>query len=101
MFKCFVTACVDIVWFGHPGDTPNDARARQFVVRWRNIFPLSVAERDRVAATGKIVLRWIYKCRGVCSLEVSGEGVEDNEGNWYIHSKGAVVTQLIFYRHSC
>jgi len=79
MFKFTPTEAVTIDWFGHPGDTPNDVRARRFIVKWREGSILSTQERKRMAEMGKVVLRWEYKCRGICSLPPSGVSREGRE----------------------
>ncbi|KAJ7174739.1 hypothetical protein C8R46DRAFT_1031343 [Mycena filopes] len=62
---------VNIKWFGHPGDSEHDIRARKFIVRWSKY--LENPENDlRVDAVkkGKVVLRWKYYCAGVHDRDI-------------------------------
>ncbi|KIJ46841.1 hypothetical protein M422DRAFT_249585 [Sphaerobolus stellatus SS14] len=68
MHKLLQTESTEVVWFGHPGDSPNDFRARRFIVRWREKSLLPLSDRAKHAVRGKVVLRAEYYCRGVCSL---------------------------------
>jgi hypothetical protein len=66
--KARLTNVVDVIWFGHPGDTPGDIWARQFVVNWRNDSLLSARARAAAVEAQSVVLRWEYKCSGTCSV---------------------------------
>ena len=69
MHKLSRTDSVEIVFIGHPGDSPNDLRAQCLIVCWKEGGMLTSSDQDRFAAKGKIVLRATYYCQGVCSLE--------------------------------
>ena len=53
--KATFTDVVDIRWWGHPGDSPHDIRARQFVVKWRSPSALPIASREDAA--GNMILQ--------------------------------------------
>ncbi|KAF7368246.1 hypothetical protein MVEN_00144700 [Mycena venus] len=56
---------VQLVWFGHPGDSPHDIRARKLVVRWDKVAPPDSVLRDRAISEKRPVWRWDYVCAGV------------------------------------
>ncbi|KAK7038475.1 hypothetical protein R3P38DRAFT_3262856 [Favolaschia claudopus] len=58
---------VKLVEFGHPGDSPNDIRARKLVVRWAHAA--SPELKERAIADKRPVWRWTYFCAGVHDLE--------------------------------
>ncbi|KIJ34170.1 hypothetical protein M422DRAFT_263821 [Sphaerobolus stellatus SS14] len=67
MHKLYKTESIEMVWFGHPGDSPNDFRACHLLIRWREgLVPTSTCSLQ--AVKGKVVLQSLYYCRGVCSL---------------------------------
>ncbi|KAJ6450286.1 hypothetical protein C8R45DRAFT_946893 [Mycena sanguinolenta] len=53
------------LWFGHPGDSPHDIRARKLVVRWDQVAPPQSEIRTRAIEQARPVLRWNYVCAGV------------------------------------
>ncbi|KAJ7431780.1 hypothetical protein FB451DRAFT_1381338 [Mycena latifolia] len=54
---------VSLTYFGHPGDSPHDIRARKFIVRWSKQTPTEL--RARAIAESRPVWRWLYICAGV------------------------------------
>ncbi|KAF8573395.1 hypothetical protein K439DRAFT_1625113 [Ramaria rubella] len=72
--------CVTVSFFGHPSDSPIDIRARQFIVRWTEPSPLSLPAREEAISRKRVVLRWEYRCRGICSVVDSptDEGTQDD-----------------------
>ncbi|KAJ6497244.1 hypothetical protein DFH09DRAFT_1434976 [Mycena vulgaris] len=65
---------VDVKWFGHPGDSGSDIRARKFVVRWSKYLANPELEmRIRAVKEGKVVCRWKYYCSGVHDRDVEGD----------------------------
>ncbi|RPD52008.1 hypothetical protein L227DRAFT_568887, partial [Lentinus tigrinus ALCF2SS1-6] len=67
------TESVEIIWIGHPGDSPLDVRARAFVVRWKSGSGLSTPEKAAAIQSARPVLRWELCCAGVHD-KVVGEG---------------------------
>ena len=77
-----------VVWFGHPGDTPLDLRARACVVKWDDDSDLTNPGRVDAARHAKVLVRWEYRCRGACSfIDKNDEALmvhveeEDQENN--------------------
>ncbi|KAF8589873.1 hypothetical protein K439DRAFT_1612438 [Ramaria rubella] len=72
--------CVTVSFFGHPGDSLVDIRARQFIVRWTEPSPLSLPAHEEAISQKRVVLRWEYRCRGICSVVDSptDEGTQDD-----------------------
>ncbi|KAK7015046.1 hypothetical protein R3P38DRAFT_2544135 [Favolaschia claudopus] len=54
---------VKLTWFGHPGDSPHNIRARKFVVRWASIA--SPEAQEMAVSKNRPVWRWLYVCAGV------------------------------------
>ena len=61
--ECKQGSAVDIVYMGHPGDSPRDARARRWVVEWRMHTPPHLIEK---AMTGPDV---VFGLRAAAFLE--------------------------------
>ncbi|KAJ7180200.1 hypothetical protein C8R43DRAFT_941883 [Mycena crocata] len=57
--------CVHLNWFGHPGDSPHDIRARKFVARWAPQAPNGSELRTSAIRDKRPVWRWLYACAGV------------------------------------
>ena len=72
--KCSLTSSVRLTWFGHPGDTPVDIRARPFIVNWDSSAELTELEMEKAKKDSRVVARWKYYCRGACSMEVNPHG---------------------------
>ncbi|KAF8150354.1 hypothetical protein K438DRAFT_1943661 [Mycena galopus ATCC 62051] len=53
------------IWFGHPGDSPHNIRARKLVIRWDKTAPAESRIRAMAIAGARPVLRWNYVCAGV------------------------------------
>ncbi|KAJ7825504.1 hypothetical protein B0H14DRAFT_3726674 [Mycena olivaceomarginata] len=65
---------VDIKWFGHPGDSEHDIRARKFIVRWSHYLANpDIDLRKQAVEKGKVVLRWKYHCSGLHDLDFGGQ----------------------------
>jgi hypothetical protein len=80
--KTTSTDVVDLVWFGHPGDSPCDVCARQFIVKWHADSALSEHACSVAAEDKKIALCWVYYCRGVCSVINEGyDSVQSESGD--------------------
>jgi hypothetical protein len=62
------TDVVDIVWFGHPGDSPHDVHTHQFIMKWHTDTALSKLARLVAMEDKWTVLRWEYFCCSVCSV---------------------------------
>ena len=70
------TRAAKVIWFAHPGDSPLDVRARPFIVKWDEHSGLSINPgRSEAASQIRVLYRWEYICRGVCSFVLS-----DDEG---------------------
>ncbi|KAJ7476402.1 hypothetical protein B0H11DRAFT_2427045 [Mycena galericulata] len=70
-----VGRAVDVKWFGHPGDSAHDIRARKFVVRWsKYLGNPDIEMRKRAIKEEKVVCRWKYYCSGLHDREID----EDN-----------------------
>ncbi|KAJ7674056.1 hypothetical protein DFH06DRAFT_1467400 [Mycena polygramma] len=70
---------VQLKWFGHPGDSPFDARARKFIVRWAPEAPVGSELRDRAIKEKRPVLRWDLSCMGAHDRIPEGEASESDE----------------------
>ncbi|KIJ43275.1 hypothetical protein M422DRAFT_253479 [Sphaerobolus stellatus SS14] len=79
------TYVVDIRWFGYPGDSPNDLRARSFIVRWADRSPLPPENRGLLEKEKAPLLRWEFGCRGICAIteeaaSEESESISQSEG---------------------
>ncbi|KAF8576755.1 hypothetical protein K439DRAFT_1622608 [Ramaria rubella] len=59
--------CVALSSFGHPGNTPVDIRAQQFIVHWKEPNLLSLPACEEAILQKRVVVWWEYMCRGICS----------------------------------
>ncbi|KAJ7308723.1 hypothetical protein DFH08DRAFT_488600 [Mycena albidolilacea] len=71
---------VELTWFGHPGDSPHDIRARKLVVRWVDHLHAEHELRIRAIKEVRPVWRWNYWCTGVHDRPEDDEE-EDFESN--------------------
>ncbi|KAJ6488108.1 hypothetical protein C8R47DRAFT_1276561 [Mycena vitilis] len=70
----FLSESVEIKWFGHPGDSGGDIRARRFIVRWsKALSDPTLKLRTDAVARGKPVLRWKYYCAGVHDRDIGDD----------------------------
>ncbi|KAJ7743233.1 hypothetical protein DFH07DRAFT_979671 [Mycena maculata] len=73
---------VYLQWFGHPGDSPHNIRARKFVVRWQKEVTPESELRTRAVSQKQPVWRWLYVCTGVHDrppLNEKGEMLEQDD----------------------
>ncbi|KAJ7176820.1 hypothetical protein C8R46DRAFT_1346767 [Mycena filopes] len=63
---------VDLTWFGHPGDSTHDARARKFLVHWSKRAPKESGARTTLIEKEQPVCRWTYTCAGVHDMAGGG-----------------------------
>ena len=54
-----------IIWVGHPGDSPLDVRARQFVAQLDENSGISPEKMKRAIRDGRAILRWTLRCAGI------------------------------------
>ncbi|KAJ7877760.1 hypothetical protein B0H14DRAFT_2567628 [Mycena olivaceomarginata] len=65
------TQAVDLKFFGHPGDSEFDVRARPFVVRWSRYLANPDSDlRKRAVQDRRVVARWKYHCSGLHDLDL-------------------------------
>ncbi|KAI0704561.1 hypothetical protein C8Q76DRAFT_820141 [Earliella scabrosa] len=76
------TMVVRIIWIGHPGNAPVDARARPFLVVWEDGCGLLPDEKARAIRDKTPVLRWDYACAGVHDMVGQAEEEEDTEEDY-------------------
>ncbi|KIJ53005.1 hypothetical protein M422DRAFT_242973 [Sphaerobolus stellatus SS14] len=62
------TYVVDIHWFGHPRDSPNDLCAHSFIVWWADRSPLPPENRGFLEKEKTPLLRWEFGCRVICAI---------------------------------
>lgn len=65
-------------WFGHPGDSPHDIRARKFVVRWAHEIDPASDLRQHAVRNKLPVWRWTYLCAGVHDRDIE-DSKDDSE----------------------
>ncbi|KIJ30948.1 hypothetical protein M422DRAFT_36376 [Sphaerobolus stellatus SS14] len=61
---------VDILWFGHPIDSPYDPRARQFLVMWKDPSELSEEAKEFAKKEKEVVCRWNLYCARIRGYEM-------------------------------
>ncbi|KAJ7717848.1 hypothetical protein B0H14DRAFT_3631097 [Mycena olivaceomarginata] len=71
---------VELTWFGHPGDSPHDIRARKLVVRWVDHLHAEHELRIRAIKEVRPVWRWNYWCTGVHDRPEDDEEEDLSEG---------------------
>ncbi|RDX45266.1 hypothetical protein OH76DRAFT_1486437 [Lentinus brumalis] len=71
--ECRRCAAVNVDWFGHPGDSPVDVRARSFAARWNKESGLSDEETQAAIAMDRPVARWEYSCAGIHDVATEEE----------------------------
>lgn len=65
------TQAVDLKFFGHPGDSEFDVRARPFVVQWSRYLANPDSDlRKRAVKDHRVVARWKYHCSGLHDLDL-------------------------------
>ncbi|KIJ45817.1 hypothetical protein M422DRAFT_250603 [Sphaerobolus stellatus SS14] len=64
------SSLVDILWFGHPIDSPHDPRARQFLIMWKEPSELSDEAKEFARKDKEVVCRWNLLCAGICGYDV-------------------------------
>ncbi|KIJ31481.1 hypothetical protein M422DRAFT_266859 [Sphaerobolus stellatus SS14] len=64
------SSLVDILWFGHPIDSPHDPRARQFLVMWKEPNELSEEAKEFAKKDHEVVCRWNLTCAGICGYDL-------------------------------
>ncbi|KAJ6526685.1 hypothetical protein B0H19DRAFT_1275539 [Mycena capillaripes] len=72
---------VEAKFFGHPGDSPYDIRARKFIVRWTKQATPESEARVNAVTNQRPVLRWVYICSGVHDRIDPDEEAEESEGS--------------------
>ncbi|KAF7295974.1 hypothetical protein MKEN_01412000 [Mycena kentingensis (nom. inval.)] len=70
------------IFFGHPGDSPHDIRARVFIVRWAGHLPEGAPLREHLEGQSLPVYRWNLPCKGVHEMAVlESDSDSTAEGN--------------------
>jgi hypothetical protein len=77
-YKTHFTDIVDVVWFGHPGDTPHNIRTHRFIIKWHTDSPLAAHARSSAIEDEKVVLHWEYVCHGTCLVDTPDEDDSEN-----------------------
>ncbi|KAJ7474222.1 hypothetical protein FB451DRAFT_1558412 [Mycena latifolia] len=76
-----IAQAADVKWFGHPGDSGSDIRARKFVVRWsKYLADPELDVRKQAVKEGKVLCRWKYFCSGLHDRDIEGEDDGGSEG---------------------
>jgi hypothetical protein len=79
--KAASTNVVDIIWFGHPGDSLRDICTRQLTVKWCENSALSEHPHSVAMEDEKIVLCWEYFCCGSCYVITKAEESVQSEAS--------------------
>ena len=62
-----------MTWFGHPGDSPQDVRARPMLISWDPDSGTTPGEREDAIRRRLPVYRWYYRCNGIHNQHPPGD----------------------------
>lgn len=63
------TSAIQMDWLGHPGDSPNDVRARRFLISWPDIRVVNEDTQCLAQKNRQPVWRWVLYCGAIHELE--------------------------------